>query len=74
MVTCMCGHFSAMTAQVGPPEVGESEQECANGGRGKTDRRNQHRLQIRGQESLAKGREDVYELQQIFFTSTGAIE
>jgi hypothetical protein len=47
-----------MTAQVGPPEVGESEQECANGGRGTTDRRNQHRLQIGGQ-GLQKGRGHV---------------
>ena len=73
MVTWMCGHFNAMTAQVGPPEIGESEQECANGGRGETNRRNQHRLQIGGSESLQR-EEDVYELQQIFFTSIGAIE
>jgi hypothetical protein len=45
-----------MTAQVGPPEVGESERECAKGGRGETDRRNQHRLQIGGSESLQKRR------------------
>jgi hypothetical protein len=62
-----------MTAQVGPPEVGESEQECANGGRGETNRRNQHRLQIGGQR-VCKKEENVYELQQIFFTSIGAIK
>ena len=63
-----------MTAQVGPPEVGESEQqECAKGGRGETDRRNQHRLEMGGQR-VCKREGEVYELQQIFFTSIGAIE
>ena len=71
MVTWMCGHFSAMTAQVGPPEIGESEQECANGGRGKTDRRNQHRLQIGGQESLAKGRGRVLTATNFLYVDWG---
>ena len=69
----MCGHFSAMTAHVGPPEVGESEQECANSGREETDRRIQHQLQKGGQR-VCENEEDVYELQQIFFTTIGAIE
>lgn len=47
-----------MTAQVGPPEVGgeSGKQECANGGRGETDRRNQHRLQVGGQSVYDKER------------------
>jgi hypothetical protein len=41
MVTWICGHFHAMTAQVGPPVKSKSKSErgCANGGpwRGPTD-------------------------------------